>query len=534
MKYSYAVLTLVAAALFLIIPSFAPSGSAQSTRKIIVPEDSIERAEDAGVRAHTNVIGLVSPLTGLVSPATSQYCTNPYTGTPCETPASIACVYQMVTQVSGCPVNGTTNLPSGGYGAIAIVDAYDDPNAASDLDYFSKFFGLPAPNFSVVYASGSQPPEDPSGNGGWELEESLDIEWAHAMAPNATIYLVEAASTSNSDMFTAVQKANSLVSSVGGEVSMSWSQGEFSAEYTYDQYFQATGVVYFAATGDQAFARGYPAMSPYVVAAGGTIIDRNSSGAYTGEVYWDDSCGGGGGGVSQYESYPAWGYQADVKSIVGLFRGVPDVSSNAGGCTSPVAVYDSFGYYGEYGWIPTAGTSVSSPTLAGRANGAEGTWGGVMFKAMYDIYSRPSYYPAYFRDITQANSNCKVGWDICAGLGSPLTQGWVSEPPAGPASVSPTSLTLYGYQGCPGEPGEATLTNNGSTTVFIEKLTTGTNFPITETSCSYGTSLSLNQSCWVDVAYAGRAGREPGSLRISDTAGTQTVTLTGYSTGGCP
>jgi len=122
----------------------------------------------------------------------------------------------------------------------------------------------------VVYAGGSAPPVDPTG--GWELEEALDIEYAHAMAPHARLYLVEAASNYDSDLFAAIQVANNLVvcgrtsscplgSRGRGEVSMSWGGGEFPQEASLDGYFTAPGVVYFAAAGDYPGVI-YPCASP--------------------------------------------------------------------------------------------------------------------------------------------------------------------------------------------------------------------------------------------------------------------------------
>ncbi|MGA8231527.1 MAG: hypothetical protein WB795_08605, partial [Candidatus Acidiferrales bacterium] len=136
----------------------------------------------------------------------------------------------------GCNPNNTTENPTGGGNAIAVVDAYDYPTAASDLSTFSAQFGLPAANFTVVYASGTRPSPDPTG--GWELEEALDIEWSHAIAPKAKIFLVEAASNSNTDLLTGVAVASKLVAeNGGGEVSMSWGEGEFSGETAYDNNF---------------------------------------------------------------------------------------------------------------------------------------------------------------------------------------------------------------------------------------------------------------------------------------------------------
>jgi subtilase family serine protease len=148
---------------------------------------------------------------------------------------------------TGCPIGTTTALPNGGSGVIAIVDAFDYPTAANDLDVFWRQFGLPvcagstltqtAPLcFTKILASGSKPRT----NCGWAQEAALDIEWAHAMAPQAHIVLVEAASNSFANLFTAVDVATKYVQSHGGlgEVSMSWGGSEFSSEASNDGHFQ--------------------------------------------------------------------------------------------------------------------------------------------------------------------------------------------------------------------------------------------------------------------------------------------------------
>jgi hypothetical protein len=344
-----------------------------------------------------------------------------------ETPASIACVYNLVTQVSGCPITSTTALPTGG-GVIAIVDAYDDPNAASDLTTFSSYFNLPSANFQVVYATGVQPQQDTLYQGTWELEESLDIEWAHAMAPYAKIILVEAASDSYTDLMAAEKVAGNLVSSAGGGVvSNSWGGAEFNgssnggvSETSYDQYFVANNVVFTASTGDYLYLD-YPAASPNVVAVGGTSLSRDSSGNFIGESYWYDPNNGlgGGGGLSQYESIPS--YQSSIQSIVGSQRGVPDLSSDADPA-SGVAIYDSFPYVGvSEGWYVGDGTSLASPTIAGRvsANGILSNTG-TLQNYIYGEYAAGTAYSTNFNDITSGTNSCVTGWDICSGIGSPL------------------------------------------------------------------------------------------------------------------
>lgn len=147
---------------------------------------------------HTNIRVMV-PFEGVgtlkpsAHPATAGS-VPPYNGYFYETPASLACVYKLVpTSVTGCNPNTATLNATGGTRAIAIVDAYHYSAALSDLSLFSTQFGLPAPNLTVVYATGKAPQTDPTG--GWEVEEALDLQWAHAMAPHAKLYLVEAASS---------------------------------------------------------------------------------------------------------------------------------------------------------------------------------------------------------------------------------------------------------------------------------------------------------------------------------------------------
>jgi hypothetical protein len=250
-----------------------------------IPKSSVARRGDAGKFAHTNTM-IYHPL------GDSGFSTVP--PPTANTPASLACAYHLVTPlVTGCPINGTTVNPTGGHGAIAIVDAFDDPNAAADLATYSTQFGLPAANFTVVFASGSRPPVDTTG--GWELEEALDIQMAHAMAPAAQLFLVEATNNSFGALFQAEQVAAAMVSAAGGgTVSNSWSSSEFSSETSDDHFFTGSNVVFFASAGDGGLVPGYPSVSPNVVSAGGTALNR-TNGLLTSETYWNT----GGPGISE-------------------------------------------------------------------------------------------------------------------------------------------------------------------------------------------------------------------------------------------
>ncbi len=333
------------------------------------PDSNRQKATDVGVRSHTNVVGVLLPVSNVKPPQltgggglTPQ--TVPLSGYYFETPSSLACVYGFVTQTTGCnPANATAVISGGSPLAIAIVDAYHNPNVLTDLKTFAKQFGLPAPgsNVQVVSATGKTIPVDTTG---WSLESSLDVEWAYAMSPNAKIYLVEAASDYASDLLVAVTKASSLVAAAGGGiVSMSWGGSEFSGQTSYDSYFKAANVVYIASSGD-APGVSWPSSSAYVIAAGGTSISRNpANGNFVGEMTWQQA----GSGISRFITRPS--YQNGQSTIVGAYRGVPDVAAVADPDTG-VWVYAQYActyiyICGGTDWLPVGGTSVAAPVEAG-------------------------------------------------------------------------------------------------------------------------------------------------------------------------
>jgi len=384
---------------------------------IVVPESSIYRPEDVGKRARTFVRIFIPdgglPLTTANTP-----------GGFFETPASLACVYQLVSAAKTCNPSTATTVSRLGSKAIALVDAYDDPNAASDLAVFSTEFGLPTANFKVIYAApGSStqtttpPPQDSSGS--WEFEESVDIQMAHAMAPHAKIYLVEANSNGSGDLLPAITLASNLVAAAGGgEVSMSWGFGDFAGENGWDGYFTTTGVVYFSSSGDSA-GISYPCTSPNVVCVGGTTISRNATtGNFESESAWPDT----GGGPSPNEPIPS--YQSGIASIVGTQRGTPDLAFVGDGRT-PVWVYDTFPMGGSPGtWWLASGTSVSAPGMAGIVNAA-GNFYASTNAELTEVYSQIGV-ATDFRDIVSGNCGdyagylSAKGWDFCTGVGASL------------------------------------------------------------------------------------------------------------------
>jgi subtilase family serine protease len=300
----------------------------------------------------------------------------------------------------------STSATAGTGKTIALVDAYNDPTAANDLSVFSKKFALPACTtsngcFKKVNQTGGT--SYPSTNAGWALEISLDIEWAHAIAPGAKILLVEAKSSS----FTNLLAAEDYASAHAKYVSNSWGGSEFSGENSYDSHFVRSGVVFFAAAGDSGLPAQYPSASPNVISVGGTLLTFNTDGSLASETGWVD----GGGGCSSYETAaPAqFAYTGYAQVNCAGKRATPDVSLDAAP-DSGVAVYDSTKYSGQSGWWQVGGTSLSSPMLAGRSADT-----GVVTNAGY-IYGNN----ITFRDITNGNNGaaCLVGFDLCSGLGS--------------------------------------------------------------------------------------------------------------------
>ena len=221
-----------------------------------------------------------------------------------ETPGSLGCLYVNSPSTAGCVPNynaGSGGPSAAGYGAIALVDAYDNPDAATDLQAFDSYWSLPAATFVKVYANGNGDCTTPRADAGWSVESSMDIEYAHAFAPSAAIVLVEACSNSWTDLLYAEQVAfNYIVAHypTGGQVSNSWQGGEFSGQIADDSFFAdfnynastnyATPILAFASSGDGGYGVGYPSTSPWVISAGGTSILRNSSTLkYSSESCWE-------------------------------------------------------------------------------------------------------------------------------------------------------------------------------------------------------------------------------------------------------
>jgi kumamolisin len=413
---------------------------------VFVPESSKEVPGDAGVRAHTNYMIRnprgVQPkaLSDLAQPEPAA---NPEpNATFGEYPASLACLYKMGKTYAGCaPVNNATYNATGGSRAIAIVIAYDNPTVKTDLDFFRSFFGLPVAKWKEVKVTTPTYPTASCAtipfNSGWALESAMDTQWSGAMAPAARIILVEACDNSFAQLMLAEQVAIQQVNLYGGgQVSNSWSGGEWSTESPdWDWVFRSNWypgkpVSFFFSAGDNGYGAQYPSSSPWVISAGGTTINRDASS----QAFQSESCwAGSGGGISSFEtygtSYSPWvGSGPWTNFLYPLFqqtaRRTPDISFDADPASGAYVRYNA-------AWYIVGGTSLSAPALAGIVNnsnnrlGVAPSPGGYYTNAENNLlYSQLLTFKEYktnFYDVTTGSngSSAAAGWDYCTGVGSP-------------------------------------------------------------------------------------------------------------------
>lgn len=302
---------------------------------------------------------------------------------------------------------------------VAIVDAFDDPYARADINTYSAQFGLPRTctktrttrcfHFTVAH---------PFGIGGldlgWAAEESLDVDMVHALAPHASIVLVEARNNNIAPMFKAVGYAAGLHPAV---ISNSWGAPEWATESSFDHSCRLATGVCTASTGDFGNPGLYPAFSPAVVSVGGTTLDLTATGSVTSETAWS----GSGGGVSTIEPRPA--YQDQVNTFPN--RGTPDVSFDADSATG-VAAYDS----SDGGWLELGGTSVGAPAWAAIlavADQLRAAHGRARLTSAKNEAQQALYHLSVgLFDVTSgSNGSCGAvctagpGYDFVTGLGSP-------------------------------------------------------------------------------------------------------------------
>jgi subtilase family serine protease len=342
---------------------------------------------------------------------------------------------------------------------IVIVDAFQNPYLASDLATFDQGFGLPAADFTNTVMPGT-PAFDPNDDNqvGWGEESTLDVLWAHAIAPGAKIRLISAASNNDTDILAATQYA--VDNNLGDVLSQSFGENEncvdptlLAAEHQMFAKAKKQGWTVFASSGDSGAAQftcdgsgavqvaSSPASDPLVTGVGGTTLAADINGTYQGETAWtegifttcnppaDDDVNCSGGGFSDLYAKPSF-QKSMVKGKVG--RGVPDVAYNAGingGVLTVCTVCDPSDPGGVFLF---GGTSAGSPQWAGLAAIADQLAGhrlGEINTALYSIANSSSKYRSAFHDVTTGNNHVadiggngydtRKGWDAVTGLGTP-------------------------------------------------------------------------------------------------------------------
>jgi subtilase family serine protease len=296
---------------------------------------------------------------------------------------------------------------------IAVIVPYGSPTIKKDLLIFNNQFSLEPTKLKIFYPKGK--PEEQ--NFGWALETSLDVEWVHALAPKASIFLIVTKSDSINDLLNAIDYTTNIGTNI---VSMSWTISEFKDEVSYESHFKNKNAIFIAATGDNGSEINWPAVSPNVLAVGGTTFSLKSRGELTTkETGWVES----GGGISKYMYEPK--YQIDYGINTNGYRAIPDVSFYADSLKG-VAVYCSPEFNNQSGWITLAGTSLGVPAwsaflaLVNEGNGAPII---NIHTKLYKLAKNNQQYSIDFRDIVTGNTklnNSKKGYDYVTGLGSPV------------------------------------------------------------------------------------------------------------------
>lgn len=380
-------------------------------------------------------------------PPTDAQCRQQF-GFPCYSPQEIRRAYG---------VDGLLNKGYNGTGqTIIIIDSFGSPTLASDLHTFDQGYGLPDPPSLKVYTPLGTKPFDPNNATmvGWAVETTLDVEWAHAIAPGANIALMtspvpETQGVQGMPQFLFLEQY-ALDHNIGKIISQSWATTENTLFYpggrqvlaSFNDFYKqaaAAHVTVFGSSGDSGVANpnfkgtiypfptvNFPASSPYVTAVGGTSLMASTSGNYQSETAWS----GSGGGVSQYWAEPD--YQRDNlnssnQQILKGMRGLPDIAYNADPNTS-ILVYLSF-IPNAAGYYAIGGTSEGSPQWAGLiadGNQLAGHPLGFINESLYQIGNSSDYAESY-HDVTVGNNsnagitgyNATPGWDPVTGWGSP-------------------------------------------------------------------------------------------------------------------
>ncbi|WP_369389506.1 putative Ig domain-containing protein [Streptomyces sp. CG1] len=425
--------------------------------------------------------------------------------------------------LSPANLHSAYNLPTtGGSGmTVAIVDAYNDPNAESDLGTYRSTYGLSSCTkangcFKQVSQTGSTT-SLPTNDTGWAGEEMLDIDMVSAVCPNCSIILVEANSATDSDLGTAENEAVALGAKF---VSNSWGGSESSAQTSEDtQYFKHPGVAITVSAGDSGYGAEYPATSQYVTAVGGTALTTASNSRGWSESVWNtSSTEGTGSGCSAYDPKPSWQTDSGCSK-----RMEADVSAVADPATG-VAVYDT---YGGTGWAVYGGTSASSPIMA-SVYALAGTPGASDYPAKYPYQHTGNLY-----DVTSgSNGSCSPSYFCTAGTGYDGPTGWGT--PNGTAAF--TAGSSSGNTVTVSNPGSQSTTAGGSVSLQIN-ATDSAGAALTYSASGLPAGLSINSSTGLISGTASTAGTYQVTVTAKDSTGASGSTsftwTVGSGGGGC-
>ncbi|XUL90947.1 putative Ig domain-containing protein [Streptomyces galilaeus] len=410
-----------------------------------------------------------------------------------------------VSGLSPANLHSAYALPStGGSGlTVAVVDAYNDPNAESDLATYRSNFGLSACTkasgcFKQVSQTGSTT-SLPTNDTGWAGEEALDIDMVSAVCPNCNIILVEATSATDANLGTAENEAVTLGAKF---VSNSWGGSESSSQTSEDtSYFKHPGVAITVSSGDEAYGAEYPATSQYVTAVGGTALSTSSNTrGWTESVWKTSSTEGGGSGCSAYDAKPSW--QTDTGCTKRMEADVAAVADPATG----VAVYDT---YGGSGWAVYGGTSASSPIIAG-VYALAGTPGSSDYPAKYPYTHTSNLY-----DVTSGNNGtCSTSYFCTAGTGYDGPTGWGT--PDGTAAF--TAGTTTGNTVTVTNPGSQS-TATGSTASLQISASDSAGATLTYSASGLPTGLSISSSTGLISGTASTAGTYAVTVTATDSTG---------------
>ena len=434
----------------LLAASAASGGHATASRHVVTPAVSV--GHNWALEGAVDPIGQVGPLRSCQTRLT------PSAAGSCYGPDQIRIAYGFQPLLD----QGIT----GAGRTIVIIDAYGSPTLAADTSLFNAYMGLPATTLNVIQPDGPPLSTDVGNAFGWAAETTLDVTWAHAIAPAATIDLVVAKSNNDSDILSATQyvadhNLGDVVSQSFGEAEQCMGSALLAQQHTVFGRLAKENITLFASSGDQGAAlpscdgnsyikaASTPATDPLVTAVGGTQLIAQPAtaspftvgGTWINEVTWNEGIGSAtGGGVSSVYSRPD--YQAPVVKDTHM-REVPDISYNAavnGGvlavltCPGPSACGAPAGTY----FFRFGGTSAGSPqwaALVALADQMAGGRVGDINKTLYHL-GKGNNASTYFHDITVGDNSVPFnsgvpgtpitgfsavpGWDAATGWGSPI------------------------------------------------------------------------------------------------------------------